>query len=293
VLASGYGILEAPTVGDDGSVYFSDITGGGVYRLAPGADEPAVVVPRRRGVGGMALHRDGGLVISGRDVRHVGAGPDRLLLAPGDVAAVPGLITSFNDFAVGVSGELYIGTVRTPPGHVRSDDELFGSGELLRLDAPGHAVRLLADVETANGAVYTNRAVLQADSARRTINSVRADGTAHTQFSNASVDGVPDGLALDADGNVWIAFYGGGCIACFALTGELLRVLKVPARRVTSVCFGRVDRTVYVTTEDNTTDEALAGCLLVSDIDVAGAAPPAAAIGHRARELRTAPELIV
>jgi xylono-1,5-lactonase len=278
VLASGFGILEAPTVGDDGSVYFSDITGGGVYRLAPGAHEPAVVVPGRRGVGGMALHRDGGLVISGRDVRHVGAGPDRLLLAPGDVATAPGLITSFNDFAVGVSGELYIGTVRTPAGHVRGDDELFGSGELLRLDAPGHAVRVLADVETANGAVYTNKAVLQADSARRTINNVRADGTAHTKFSTATVDGVPDGLALDADGNVWIAFYGGGCIACFALAGELLRVLTVPARRVTSVCFGRVDRTVYVTTEDNTSDEALAGCLLVSDIDVAGAAPPAAAI---------------
>ena len=46
------------------------------------------------------------------------------------------------------------------------------------------------------------------------------------------------------------------------------------ARRVTSVCFGRVDRTVYVTTEDNTTDAGLAGCLLVSGIDVAGAAPP-------------------
>jgi gluconolactonase len=278
VLASGFGILEAPTVGDDGSIYFSDITGGGVYRLAPGADEPTVVVPRRRGVGGMALHRDGGLVISGRDVRHVGAGPDRLLLAPNDVATEPGLITSFNDFAVGVSGELYIGTVRTPAGHVRGDDELFGSGELLRLDAPGHTVRLLADVETANGAVHSNSVVLQADSARRVINSVRADGTAHTWFSTASVDGVPDGLALDADGNVWIAFYGGGCIACFALTGELLRVITVPARRVTSVCFGRVDRTVYVTTEDNTTDAALTGCLLVSDIDVAGAAPPAAAI---------------
>jgi xylono-1,5-lactonase len=278
VLASGYGILEAPTAGDDGSVYFSDITGGGVYRLAPGADEPAVVVPRRRGVGGMALHRDGGLVISGRDVRHVGAGPDRLLLAPGDVATAPGLITSFNDFAAGVWGELYIGTVRTPAGHVRGDGDLFGSGELLRLDAPGHAVSLLADVETANGAVYINSVVLQADSARRVINSVRADGTAHARFSTASVDGVPDGLALDADGNVWIAFYGGGCIACFAQTGELLRVLTVPARRVTSVCFGRVDRTVYVTTEDNTTDEALAGCLLVGDIDVAGAAPPAAAV---------------
>jgi xylono-1,5-lactonase len=179
---------------------------------------------------------------------------------------------------VGVSGELYIGTVRTPAGHVRGDDELFGSGELLRLDAPGHAVRLLADVETANGAVYSNSVVLHADSACRVINSVRADGTAHTSFSTASVDGVPDGLALDADGNVWIAFYGGGCIACFALTGELLRVITVPARRVTSVCFGRVDRTVYVTTQDNTTDAALTGCLLVSDIDVAGAAAPAAAI---------------
>src|SRR5688572_11654660 len=66
-LASGYGLVEGPTVDADGNLYFSDVIGGGVYRLdaAGGID---TVVPKRRGVGGIALHADGGVVASGRDL---------------------------------------------------------------------------------------------------------------------------------------------------------------------------------------------------------------------------------
>src|SRR5437764_1395418 len=49
-LASGYGLVEGPTVDADGNLYFSDVLGGGVYRRAPGGDI-TTVVPKRRGVG--------------------------------------------------------------------------------------------------------------------------------------------------------------------------------------------------------------------------------------------------
>src|SRR5439155_4179919 len=70
LLASGFGLIEAPRVDAAGHVYFSDVTGGSVYRLAPDGSR-STVVPKRRGVGGLALHAEGGVVVSGRDVVHV------------------------------------------------------------------------------------------------------------------------------------------------------------------------------------------------------------------------------
>ena len=35
VLAHGYGLVEAPTIAPDGSLLFSDVLNGGIYRLDP------------------------------------------------------------------------------------------------------------------------------------------------------------------------------------------------------------------------------------------------------------------
>src|SRR5688572_14652385 len=59
MLACGYGLIEGPRAAPDGSLYFSDVHNGGVRRLLPGGDIE-LVVPKRRGVGGIALHADGG-----------------------------------------------------------------------------------------------------------------------------------------------------------------------------------------------------------------------------------------
>jgi sugar lactone lactonase YvrE len=70
-VASGYALAEAPVAAPDGGIYFSDVLGGGVYHFSPSSATVETVVARRRGVGGMALHADGGLVMTGRDVVHV------------------------------------------------------------------------------------------------------------------------------------------------------------------------------------------------------------------------------
>ena len=98
-LASGYGLVEAPTVDEDGNLYFSDVLGGGVYRRAPGGDI-TTVVPKRRGVGGIVLHADGGIVVSGRDIVHVREGENRRLLA------VDGVL-GWNDICADSAGRVY------------------------------------------------------------------------------------------------------------------------------------------------------------------------------------------
>jgi sugar lactone lactonase YvrE len=60
VLASGFTLVEAPRADEGGSLWFSDIYDGGVYRWTAAGVELAV--PKRRAVGGIAFHHDGGLV---------------------------------------------------------------------------------------------------------------------------------------------------------------------------------------------------------------------------------------
>jgi sugar lactone lactonase YvrE len=68
-VATGYGLVEGPVWDAEQGLYFSDVLNGGVYRLGRD-DSISEVIPRRRGVGGMALHASGGLVVSGRDVSY-------------------------------------------------------------------------------------------------------------------------------------------------------------------------------------------------------------------------------
>lgn len=54
-------------VTDNRELYFSDGRGGGVYKLdRDGSLE--VVIPNGKGVGGLCLHADGGIIASGRDL---------------------------------------------------------------------------------------------------------------------------------------------------------------------------------------------------------------------------------
>jgi D-xylonolactonase len=91
------------------------------------------------------------------------------------------------------------------------------------------------------------------DSAARTIHHYRlhADGrlsdkTLWRRFTAA--DGSPDGMSFDAEGALWIAFWGAGCIRRFAIDGTLLRQIDLPARQITSLAFGGPDLDMLLVT---------------------------------------------
>jgi len=54
-VATGYGLIEGPVWDPARGLYFSDVLNGGVY-LLDRAGEVSLAVPKRRGIGGMALH---------------------------------------------------------------------------------------------------------------------------------------------------------------------------------------------------------------------------------------------
>jgi sugar lactone lactonase YvrE len=61
-------------------------------------------------------------------------------------------------------------------------------------------------------------------------------------------DGIPDGMTVDADGNLWVACFAGGAVRCYAPSGKQVDEIGFPVRQVTSCAFGGSDWSdLYVT----------------------------------------------
>jgi sugar lactone lactonase YvrE len=251
------GLLEAPCVDGEGSVFFSDVLGGGVHRWSPDGGVE-VVIPKRRGIGGMCLHADGGLVVSGRDLVHVRDGESRTLLA---IEGVKG----FNDLAPGPDGSVLVGTLRFMP--FASEPPV--PGEIWRVEGEGTATELFGGVEWANGIGFSpdGATVYACDYASGVV---LAYGDGEPREFAKSPSGDADGLAVDERGGVWVATGSGGGIARFSPAGALEEVIDVPADFVSSLCFGGADgRDLYATT---------IGALYRSRVEVPGLALPRATV---------------
>jgi sugar lactone lactonase YvrE len=264
----GYTFLEAPRADDQGGLYFSDIIAGGVYRWSPeGSVE--TVIPKRRGVGGLALHADGGLVVSGRDVCHVRDGQSRQLLT---VAGALG----FNDLTTDAAGRVYVGSMRS--GAMEVQDRV--PSELWRIDAEGRGTEVCGGIAFPNGVGFAPDGRTLYLSNYSAAEVLMIDAETGTQLPFVRVQrGNPDGLAVDEKGGVLVALGDAGCVARFTPDGALDRTLDVPSRFVTSLCFGGIERrTLYVTTTDNTDDPGRGATVFQAPSDVPGLVPAAARI---------------
>jgi gluconolactonase len=219
-------LLEGPRLTADGGVLYSDVTGGGVYR------DGEVVVPARRGIGGLVPHRDGGVVITGRTVRH---GERELLARDG--------ATGYNDLATTSDGELLVGELRFHP----FKGEQPVPGALLHVRAAGEAAVLDETVVWPNGIGLSPAGdrLYASDYARAHVVTMELDGSGHDVFAE-SPSGSADGLAVDVEGGVWVALGDAGAVARFTADGELDAVVDVPADFVSSISFRGTD--VLITT---------------------------------------------
>jgi len=271
-LVAGYGLVEAPRVDEDGGLYFCDARDGGVYRRAPdgGID---TIVPRRRGVGGIVLHAEGGIVVSGRDLSHVRAGESRTIHRHADAPR-------WNDIFTDAAGRIYAGTLRFDPF---SDEAAPLPGELFRIDGEGEATLLYGDVALTNGIGFSpdERRLYHSDSARAhvIVHDVDGDRVSNRRVFARLPKGAPDGLCVDEEGGVWVAAYGSGRVLRFDAEGEPSFEIELPERRVTSVCFGGADRRdLYIVTAAEPDQEPPKGGIHRTRVDVAGLPVPVARV---------------
>jgi sugar lactone lactonase YvrE len=165
--------------------------------------------------------------------------------------------TRMNDAACDPQGRFWAGTL--------AHDQHPGGGALYRLDRSGHTELILDDLTISNGLGWSpdGATMYLADSGPGVIHAFRFDpdpGTVsdHRVLVNVPSDvGSPDGLTVDASGDLWVAIYGGGRVQRYAPDGELRQELLVPAEQTTCCAFGGPGlNLLYVTTAtENWTDE--------------------------------------
>jgi gluconolactonase len=264
-IATGYRLAEAPVASPAGGVYFSDVLGGGVHEWSPTTGDVTTVIPKRRGVGGMALHADGGLVVTGRDVSHVRDGQSRSLFADDTIAGM-------NDMTVDPDGQVVVGILRFRPfaGESPVPGEFITVGrQSTSLVTDGilwaNGCAFSPDGDTFYGIDYQRGLVLGA--------ARRGDGTYEpSRVVVTSPSGHADGMAVDEMGALWVALADSGTVGRFTPDGVLDAEFDVPAKFVASVCFGGTDgRDLFVTTPDNTEDPDAGGAVFRGRVSVAGA----------------------
>jgi D-xylonolactonase len=272
-LATGYRLIEAPLWAAGRGLYFSDVLGGGVHRLSPAGDV-STVIPGRRGVGGMALHEAGGMVVGGRAIEYqeFSGGRSAVLL---ETAAVPGAV-GFNDLTTDAAGRLYVGSLGF---------RVFGGdperpGHLSAIDLDGSARTVSDGVMLTNGLGFSpdGRRLYHSDSRADIVRvyDVRDDGSVGPWRALAQTGGgVPDGLAVAQDGSVWVALAHGGAVLVLSPDGREQQRLPVPLPMVTSVCFGGDDhRDLYVVTGSRGGPSESCGTIYRHRVDVPGMPRP-------------------
>ena len=261
VLRRPHSLLEGPRIGPAGEFVYSDVIAGGLFACSPDG-EVTELLAGRRGIGGVVAHAEGGWVISGRSLVHLRPdGSQRELLSDPDV---PG----YNDISATPGGELLAGELRYRPMSGEEPRE----GRLIAI-GPGGTVRALCEhVQWPNGIGVSpdGATVYISDYARRRVLACPLAGGASLEFA-ASPRGSADGLAVDAEGGVWVALGEGAGVARFDASGELSEILDVPAGFVSSVSFGGPDmRDVLISTADNLLEPELGGTLLRARSEIAG-----------------------
>jgi sugar lactone lactonase YvrE len=181
-----------------------------------------------------------------------------------------------NDGKCDAAGRLVFGTM--------SMTRRIGFSSLYSL-TPGGALSVLADgVSLSNGIGFdaAGERLYHVDSDAQAILVHDYDldtGAATNRREFASIPketGLPDGLAVDVDGGVWVALMWGGTLHRYAPDGSLTEVVETPLYCPTSVAFGGPDlRTLFVTSsswlkDDPKENPELCGALLVLEPGVAG-----------------------
>jgi sugar lactone lactonase YvrE len=201
-LATGFAYPEGPRW-HDGALWFSDQHAGVVHKLSPaGAHLDSFAV--EGGPSGLGWTQDGCLLVVSMDGRKVLRRSAGRLEVHADLSALHR--AQSNDMVVLQSGRAYVGNI----GFDFDRGEAPAATMLLMVEADG-TVRDVADgLSCPNGMVVTpdGKVLIVAESlaSRLTAFDIAADGGLCNRRVFADLPGhVPDGICLDAEGQVWFA----------------------------------------------------------------------------------------
>ena len=245
----------------ENAVYWTDIPNGRLfrYKLETGEHEAFEI---GRPVGGFTLQEDGDLLLfmdqGAVALWSPGAELDYLIEEISEE-----LDSRFNDVMADTQGRVYCGTMPTASR----------AGRLYRLNLEGTITKLLEGIGCSNGMGFTpdHKFLYYTDSTARKVyrfTYITATGELKRQRAFVVTEeggGVPDGMTVDSQGNLWSTRWDGSCLVGYTPQGREFARIPFPVKKVSSVTFGgpNYDQ-MFVTTaggHQKETDGALAGAL--------------------------------
>ncbi len=261
-------------------VHWVDILNNKIYWRDLMSDESGEI-PTTENVSFVLPRSNGGLVIGNAH------GPD-LLNPDGSIYRLPGRVEAdggddplpmrWNDAKVGPAGEIWLGT----SSYGASTDRIG----LHRLSADGSSMQRVADgMGLSNGLDWSpdGRLFYLVDTTELLlyVYDYEAGEISNQRIAlhfDPELKQYPDGMTVDSEGCLWIAFWNGSCIRRYSPEFELIETMEFPVKFVSSCAFVGEDlRTLVVTTSTGDNgwhdDHELAGMTFVIETDTKGKAP--------------------
>lgn len=264
---------------EKGILYWVDIKQGLIFSHILGISDDDIVATAKN-VSCVVPRKNGGLALT---LQHGFYGLD---LATKKLESISEQVETeidgnrFNDGKCDPSGRFWAGTM--------DESERNPIGSLYCLEKNGKLKKVLSRVTVSNGLGWSpdgqkmyyidtpTREIWSFDYSRRT-GEISNRKTA-VDFAESNQKGYPDGMAVDAEGMIWVAHWGGARLTKWnPSNGTLLETLHIPADQVTSCCFaGEHLDELYITTARDGLDakvlaaKPLTGSLFVARVGVKG-----------------------
>ena len=267
---------EGPVwVSQEAALYWLDIKGRKIFRLGERGTVEQWETPLR--VGSLAPRASGGFIAgTEHGIADIDLETGRFDIVHHPEAHLPD--NRFNDGKVDRAGRFWAGSM--------DDTERDSTGTLYRIEPDFRLAAIDEGYKVTNGPAFSPSGELMYhnDSARQVTYAFHLDrdGNAANRRVFATYgesDGYPDGMTVDAESCLWIAFWDGWCVRRYSPAGECLRTIELPVARPTSCAFGGrdLDR-LYITSASIGLDQAAlaaqrhAGGLFVAAPGVRGVA---------------------
>ena len=253
-------LLEGPTFSKNlNSVMCVSIEQERIFLVNP--DEQTIRTFKTRGQVGFAVFEDDRHIVYAAY-----EGVFRLDISTGEETFLYHLINDpqirYNDGKKDPKGRLLLGTT----GY-----KCFKEKQNALFSHDGHTAKVLVSgTSISNGIGFYKGFMFFIDTPTRKIGRYIYDEDGNATFDKYIVSiegsGVPDGMDIDDQGNIYVAIWGGSRIEKYNQEGQKTGELSIPAQNVTSVCIA--DEKLYITTamhDDGTASEPMAGGLFVAD----------------------------
>lgn len=232
---------EGPVMDKFGNLFFTDLEGGSIWRLKDGVAE---IWAKGKRPNGQVILDDGSHLVcdsaAGWVAHYDNEGILVAKLGFGQIGNVP--VRCPSDIALGSNGFYFTDSVRT-------------NGSVFYIGFNGKSKVILQNIDYPNGIVcspsgdclfvaesYSNRILkINLKESGHIEGAVNVFATLPFNPNDRNMGNLPDGIALDSAGRLWVAHYGMQAVHVLSSSGDLLASYDSGMRLTSNICFSGSD----------------------------------------------------